>query len=408
MFDSPRAGIGLWPGEGHDDTVAEQQAYELTCRLMDDDWAQPGRHVLPDDLEEIPVGPFLAAIAGSVDRTRLNGHDAVRIMQIEARLSSHFEAGKLASMSEVAFCPPGGPNAPVERSHAEIEYAAVEIAAALSLTRRSAEFQRDEALCLTGRLGRVWQRFSDGDLDAHRVRAFHQQLGHHDREVIDAVLDRVLDDGTRLTAGQLRARLARQVMAADPEGADAGYREGLGGRRVVSYPNPDFTASLTIGSAPPHQVAAAMRHVDLVARSLVTDREERSLDSLRADVALDLLQGKCHCGVATIMAGGVHLNVDLATLAELADEPGEIAGYGPVHAYITRQIALDQIAGEWTYRVVDDHGQVVAAGITRRRPSASQRRRVQAEYESCIFVGCRMPSYDCDLDHRKPFSRCFC
>ena len=39
------------------------------------------RQVLPDDLESIAPGPFLAAILSAVDRSRLNGHDAVRVMR---------------------------------------------------------------------------------------------------------------------------------------------------------------------------------------------------------------------------------------------------------------------------------------------------------------------------------------
>jgi len=43
----------------------------------------------PMNLEVIPPGPYLAAVVSSADRTRLNGHDAVRLVQAEARLSSH-------------------------------------------------------------------------------------------------------------------------------------------------------------------------------------------------------------------------------------------------------------------------------------------------------------------------------
>jgi len=42
-------------------------------------------------------------------------------MGAEARLSSPLEAAKLASMAEVAFCPPGDANSAVERSPNEIE-----------------------------------------------------------------------------------------------------------------------------------------------------------------------------------------------------------------------------------------------------------------------------------------------
>ena len=44
-------------------------------------------------------------------------------------------------------------------------------------------------------------------------------------------------------------------------------------------------------------------------------------------------------------------------------------------------------------------------GTTRRRPTASQRRTVEARHPRCAFPGCRMPAVRCDLDHRIPWSR---
>jgi hypothetical protein len=120
-----------------------------------------------------------------------------------------------------------------------------------------------------------------------------------------------------------------------------------------------------------------------------------------ADVAIDLLLGRADQDTG---GGGTHLNVDLATLAEPSNTPGELAGYGPVIADIARQAAQDLSGTEWTYSVTDEGGEVVATGFTRRRPTASQRRSVEARFQTCASPGCRMPGYDCDLDHRKPFS----
>lgn len=101
--------------------------------------------------------------------------------------------------------------------------------------------------------------------------------------------------------------------------------------------------------------------------------------------------------------GEVHLSVDLATLCELTDTPGDLGGYSPVIAEIARRIALPQIDGKWSYTVSDD-GDIVDTGALRRRPTAAQRRQTHAVYPSCVFPGCRMPAYDCDLDHRRPFA----
>jgi hypothetical protein len=42
----------------------------------------------------------------------------------------------------------------------------------------------------------------------------------------------------------------------------------------------------------------------------------------------------------------------------------------------------------------------VAVGTTRRRPTAGQRRWIEARDRTCVFPGCRAPARNCDIDHR--------
>jgi hypothetical protein len=403
MFDHHGSGVGLseeylCSGGSHHDDVA----YEATCLALADDWPEPERHLLPDDLEAIPTGTYLAAVVGSVDRSRVNGYDAVRLMQAEARLASAFEAGELATMVEVALSPPCNPDSPVERSADVMEYAAVEIATALTLTRRAAETRLGHALALHGPLARVWRHFVAGHIGFRKVREFVDSLGHLSRELIDGVLDRSLDDSPDLTTGQLRARLSRLVMEADPDGSESSFEQGVEDRKVVSYSNPDFTASLGILSADPSDVAAAMAYVDRLARHLKTDDEPRTLDQIRNDVALDLLRGK-RFGMKP-GGGRVQVTVPAATLERLANEPGSIDGYGPVIAEVARKTVMENVDGQWVFAVTDN-GETVGTGTLARRPTEAQGRRIRSDCPTCMFPGCRQPSHQCDLDHRKPFSQ---
>ena len=410
MFDTERASVGLPAGEA--DTVSgwcgdglDEFAYLQTVDELNIGWAQPDRHVLPDGLEDMKAGPFLAAIVSSVDPGRLNGHDAVRLMQARARLSSHHEAGKYEAIAEVAFATPGDAGSGVLRSSEQVDYASVEVAAALTLTRRASEGQVDRALSLTGHLRRVLEAFSTGRLDPAKVRLFDQFLGHLPEEPVETVLDRVLEQASELTTGQLRARLAKLVLEADPDGEQASFQAGLDERKVTSYGNPDHTANLGVSQADPAEVARARSFIESVARALKTGDEPRSMDQIRADVALGLLQGKhpvCHEIAAP--GGGTHLTVPLETLACLSDEPGLLEGYGPVFAEIARKTAARKIDDEWTYTVTDQ-GRPVATGTLARRPTASQNRQIAAVYPTCVFPGCREPTYTCDIDHRKPRSQ---
>jgi hypothetical protein len=125
------------------------------------------------------------------------------------------------------------------------------------------------------------------------------------------------------------------------------------------------------------------------------------MDQIRADVLMDLLQGQ-HRG--RDKQGSVNIHVDLTTLAGLDEHPGELGGYGPVIADIARQVAKGQPDTEWRYTIMNDEGQVISNGTTRRRPNAQLERQVEAESPTCVFPGCRMPASGCDIDHNQPWA----
>ncbi len=64
---------------------------------------------------------------------------------------------------------------------------------------------------------------------------------------------------------------------------------------------------------------------------------------------------------------GVELRVGLSTLLGRDRHPGEIPGWGPVTAETARSIVAAQRTGEWRYAITDPEGQLILAGITRRR-----------------------------------------
>jgi len=147
----------------------------------------------------------------------------------------------------------------------------------------------------------------------------------------------------------------------------------------------------------PERAMAVSDRINRMARERKT--ASQSIDQARADVFLELLEGTTE-GVG----GVVDLRVDLDTLAELSEAPGELAGYGPVVADIARRVASDAVAAEWRCTVTDHDGSVVWEGTTRRRPTAALRRGVERNYPTCVFPGCRMAARACDLDHRTPWA----
>jgi hypothetical protein len=93
------------------------------------------------------------------------------------------------------------------------------------------------------------------------------------------------------TTGQLRARLAKLVILADPDAAQRRYRQGFKGRRVEHGHEDDGTARLTGRWLPAARAAAANSRIQAIADWLKDGGDHRTIDQIRADILLDLLQG---------------------------------------------------------------------------------------------------------------------
>ncbi|MDX1469745.1 MAG: DUF222 domain-containing protein, partial [Acidimicrobiia bacterium] len=304
-------------------------AFEMTRAEMAKDWIEPHRHVVPGDLESIAPGPALGAILAAIDRSKLNGHDAVRVMQADARMESYYASLKYQSMAEVAYSPPSGPDADVVRDRSELEFASEEIGSALHLTRRSADAELGFALSIQSDLPRVAAALRTGRLDVRRAKIFDRWLSGVDSETIEAACDRLLDAAGRLTTGQLRARLQRLVMEVDPDSTEQTRKRSVKERVTFFEPNPEGTANLYAYGIPVEEAARAGRHINGLAYGLKRAGDQRSIDQLRVDVLIDLLQGKAHRSSG---GGGVHMTVSLETLAGLSEAPGELDGFAPVAA----------------------------------------------------------------------------
>lgn len=346
--------------------------------------------VIPAQLDDIEPGPVLGAFLSSIDPDTLVGYDRVAVLRAHQRMASHHQAQVMHAIASVSDA------YDYDDINASLEAASLEVAAALRLTRRSAESQVALAHDLRHRLPVVFDRLIAGVIDVPRARALVEGTWHLGDDAARTVIGQIVDDVPRFTTGQLRSRLRRLCLASDPDDAKARYESAVSERRVVMEPTTSGTANLYAMDLPPERVAAITDRINRLARGLRGHAETRTMDQLRSDVYLDILEGV----MAPATAGAVEVTVDLATLARLLHVPGELAGYGPVIADLARQIALRQVDGKWTYTVTDpDSGMAITSGITRRRPTAAQQRTVAARNRHCVFPGCRMPARKCDVDH---------
>ena len=243
-----------------------------------------------------------------------------------------------------------------------------------------------------------------GRIDLRRAKAMIRSTSHLPVETARQVIDEIIAEADRFTTGQLQARLRKLCIDADPDDADPRYNTAVAERRIATQPDESGTAHLYAMDLPPHRLAAGMKRINDLAKTLRRPGETRTIDQLRADILLDLLEGT---GVASrIGSGTVVIHATLESLTRLSEAAGDLAGYGPVISDIARQIAEQQHEAEWQWVIDDDTtGLPVATGITRRRPTTQQRRDIEARNPTCIHPGCRMPAQQSDIDHTRQHSQ---
>lgn len=138
--------------------------------------------------------------------------------------------------------------------------------------------------------------------------------------------------------------------------------------------------------------------------------DPRPVAARRADALVDLVTPYLDAGVGpdgralpVRQRRRPHLQVTASatTLLGLDDQPGELAGYGPIPASMARAIAA---GATWRPLLVDERtGELRGRGPIRYRPSSDLVARVVDRDRTCTFPGCRVPAARCDIDHIEPF-----
>ncbi|MEU3622388.1 HNH endonuclease [Amycolatopsis coloradensis] len=255
-------------------------------------------------------------------------------------------------------------------------------------------------VALTSRLPRTLSLMDKGKLNgcsATKVAEATAWLSNEDSLVADAALESRLPEKN---SEQVRKAATYAAMRADLAGADRKATERREGRRLSMAQGEAGVASIEVVDGPVEKVTAAYQRINREARALRKQGDIRTMDQLRADIALDLLlsgQG----GVSERTE--VFLYMDLGTYLGLNHDPVKMAGHGHIPASLASQIA----AGPNTVlrRIITDplSGQIQDLGRTRYRPDAATAEFVRVRDSECRRPGCARAAHACELDHLIPW-----
>ncbi|WP_285709840.1 DUF222 domain-containing protein, partial [Microtetraspora sp. NBRC 16547] len=247
------------------------------------------RQPIPAGLELMAPGVELAAVLDGIDIARLDGFDAVIVMQAYARLEAHMQARKATVMAEVGLYEISVSG--MEKMAEPDKNSPDEVRSALGLTRRAAEREYGFAYDLKIRLPRVRDALSAGLIDKARAVVFCDWLEDVPIELARAVADHLLPKAGKWTTSELREKIKKLLIAADPAWARRKYERAVHQRRVIGVRHADGSASITGEQLPVDQAAAAIARVDAIAVRAKKSGLHAPIDHVRADVFLGLLEG---------------------------------------------------------------------------------------------------------------------
>lgn len=300
----------------------------------------------------------------------------------------------------------------------------VAITTGLSTAKSAWRILTGRALAPTGPLAATGDALRAGRISFDVASAFVEATFLLSDKHATAVQDRVLPRAINVIhpdtgAGCWRTRawaareLRRAVIAVDPDTVIKRREDAYRRRSVsLSFHHNAGMAWLT-AYLPAHEamelhdtlnaLAAKMRSADTAAHP---DTRPRGWDAARADALVEAVRAAGDTLAATGELPSVHghtrINVsvviDLPTLLNLADHPGEILGYGPIDPDYARLLAAQaDIWRRWVLEPVTGH--LLDYGRTRYKPTQELRDYILAAYPECTKPECNRHNPRFEIDH---------
>jgi Domain of unknown function (DUF222) len=344
-------------------------------------------------LDVMRPGPDLAWHAGSARQrglSELSDDELIGLLGGSRKLGSWTAELELAVVAELD-ARRAGPDG------REGEHVAEEVAAALTLTGRSASTLLELSRQLE-RLPQTAALLAAGVIDRDRARVIADHLALLSDADAAAVENLIAPRAGQMTTGRLRDACQRAVLAYDPQAAARRKQKAEQDARVECWAEPSGTGAIAGRDLNLAQVIAADKSLDAAARWLQQQGVPGTMDQLRAQALLARLTGQplasllpqpaagpapggpdpavpgspSHCPAGPAGLGGsVNLVLPATSWLGLADAPGEIAGLGAADAATCRDLAAALAArgdSRWCLTLTDRDGRAVAHGCARAGP----------------------------------------
>ena len=324
-----------------------------------------------------------------------------------------------------------------------------DVATALRLSANTAQSRIDVARVLSNHLPATCEALASGDISPSHAtliaretsEAIKRGLSTEDLYLVES---KALAHVEFHTPSQVGRKIRMLIAQISPETFEESVAIARDTRSVRMYPESDGMATVIallpaedaqtvmlainslIGSQSSASDARSMNTKSAVARSLEINPTEarslhfnstdmrsmgskstdtRSMEMKRADALTEI------CGdlLARISKDyqphrrpvSVNITMDLPTALGLAENPAELAGYGPIPASVARTLSAD---GKWRRFITDPvTGNLLDYGRETYLPPQQLVDFLTARDRTCRFPTCSQPARVTDIDHAQPW-----
>ena len=351
-----------------------------------------------------------------IDPYALSASDRIDYLTALDRQDGWLYALRQRAIAAVAGLTPsegGGPLSGVDEAERE------DISTALRLAPATAQSRIDIARTLVNNLPNTCSALATGEISSAHATVIARETAAAIRDgapesVIFEIEQRAIAYAEFHTPGQVANHVRTNVAKFAPEEFEEVTNRATALRRVSCYNEADgMSTVVAILPAADAQIvmnsieAFILRQEQLSSGGGVahTSGEGTSakltIDQKRADalsaICTNFLSEISETVTPQRRPLTVNVTIDLPTLLGLAENPGQLAGYGPIPASVARELASD---AKWKRFITEPQtGNLLDFGRESYEPPQQLKDFLIARDRTCRFPGCRRSALLSDLDH---------
>ena len=365
--------------------------------------------------------PGIQTLTGlvAIDPNELNQSGRIDYLTALERQSAWLQAVMQRAIVAVAGNDPSTP----EKTWDGIDDAErEEVAAALRLSGNTAQMRIDVARTLINHLPNTCSALAMGEISASHATVIAKETaaairGGISEFAIYQIEEKALAHAEFHTPGQVANKVRTTIAALAPAEFEQVVDRARESRRVSCYNEADGMATV-VAILPAQDAQIVMKSIEsyILKMNEIDEAKHQALgntcsptetwsllsaDNKRADALTAILSQALASSVDQVRPHRrpvtVNVTIDLPTLLGLAENPGQLSGYGAIPASVARELASD---ATWKRFITDPQtGNLLDYGREKYEPPQALVDFLLARDRTCRFPGCRQPASKSDIDH---------